>query len=637
MKSGGSRRKKDSGSDCLQQSGVFAGALAFSGTRRIHRGLAHSLHDWDCDVPDGLKARVFADATEAASHRSGKSLTDEVNLFRKFMVAGAIALIVFGAVALGILPGLRGNDALAQVARAMAKVESVHLTGFVIDDATGEHLDYEMWIKHPSKFLLKQECIDNGVLEVADNGRRRVRLLTLQDDVSAEISMSGKPPRESMWFQKEGFLQMTRRGMIESKESTLPDGRPAHVMEFAGLSPVFGRALLTVDDRTNLIFQYELYRKGKLAYKIERIDYNVEMPDSMFELEIPENASVRDLMKYHVEIPEELIEKRADVEERMKARGAVLILASVMKKPLKEQEGKETNRRHTCGTLYHSGMLFEAMGDPQTCIWYDKTSNAYYVLGKAIVTDGKVPGYTKTVENAWFTAPYESDREITKWKPYLKINEPGGVERLKVLCDMRYDGFCSERIQNVGKGPLEVRMWDEKGRLKIIGEAMVYPQGKAYHDGEEVEINSLRSRGPGNLYVIEHANYGSMSALDKKAFIADMKKHNAAFVRFSKNEELAHERVPKYGWRWGPWAPGVRISDDYFTADTEIGMTLYYIPGRDSIYVSGRATLVTHDSKSGEKTVRTVENEEVKAPSPDYARSYMDRRASDAYGMQFSP
>ena len=267
-------------------------------------------------------------------------------------------------------------------------------------------------------------------------------------------------------------------------------------------------------------------------------------------------------------------------------------------------------------------LRFTVLTEEPTYIYYFKSRNAYRIFGKVRVTDTKIRGYRRVVEDGWLAAPYKTDKVPDLPGEFqMRIDKPGDYREFFLPDD--HHGFGAERIQNIGNGPLILMM--EGASIIFYGEAKVYPQGTVYHDGQMAELQRICSRGPNDQYDIANADFGNLPTSEIKAMKAEMEKHNAAYRRFYRDQEIARGLVPDDAERTGPWCPGYGGQDNYFLTDPEVGMTLYYIPSRDSIYVAGRAKLVYRDSRF-RRIERMVENEEVKAPGPEYARCHEDRQ-----------
>lgn len=565
----------------------------------------------DTPVPQALRDKLMSDAMTAAasaratvaSSRPKSPLRGVVTMKRAIIAAGVIAVAT--VIGLGIWPSNRGNAVLAQVARAMENVKSVHLTGYEIHGENRERRDFELWIEHPAKFRLKG--VGSKTYEMADDGTKRVMLNWSRGTCSVTVSRSESLPAgfpALSWFSGEGLLNTTKMGIVESRSETLPDGRPVKIIVLAGMDPDYYKTVITIDEATDLLVDVEEYRKGKLETKMENFEYNADLPDSLFEIKIPANAQVFD--KRHPK-PESAERKalKDRINENMRAEGAHQICS--------------LGAGDTCGTPNHSGLQFQMAGEGITYIWYAKSRNAYYVFGKAIATDSKKRGYRRTVEDGWLIAPYKPDRRPGTFQ--MRIDRPGDYRELLLPNDHGHNGFGAERIQNVGKGPLI--LMEEVCGIRFYGEAKVYPQGKVYHDGEIAHLHEIRSPGNGDYYDIAKADFGNLPGSEVKAMKADMVEHNRAWRRFNHNVQVAREKLRNTVEHQGlSVGPGYTAQDRYFKVDPETGTVLFYIPSRDSIYVAGRARLVQR--RFFRRTERIVENEEVEAPGPEYATWYKE-------------
>jgi outer membrane lipoprotein-sorting protein len=524
---------------------------------------------------------------------------------RRLLIAGAaVILLIAPALWLTSRPG--PNSALAAVAEAMAKIKSVHCTGFEIH-FDGKRSDFEMWLKQPEKFRAKAK-IGKVTEEISDDGKKRIRLRHADGLYSATISPSNGIPEDEFslnWFSKEGMFEMTRSGIIASHSALLPNGREADVLEIAGFDPDYSKTRVTIDKTTNLLAQLEEFRDGKMVLKIADIEYDREMPDAMFSIEIPKNALVNDELNPKPESPE-IQAKWADIEKRMAKENAELIASGI-------------SRGGGGGAPRHSGIKLLFTGPDKNAAWYSPSRNAYYVFGKAVVTDSKVPGYKHEVEDGWVPAPYKPDR--LPGDLVMRIDKPGDFREFRMLYDRGYDGFCVERIQNVGKGPLIIM--DDGVGLTFYGEAKIYPQGTLYPDGQK-NVLEQDIRPYLQEYDIAKADFGNLPASEIKAMKAEMEKHNKALRRYWQDEKTAVERLGDKGVRGSNCPPGMGGQAGDFQTDPEVGMILYYIPSRDAIYVAGRAKILERHLLW--RNVKIVENEEIKAPGPEYKQFYEQQK-----------
>lgn len=551
---------------------------------------------------------------------------------RAFVTAGLVAVVV--AIGLGILPSRRGNSVLAQVAEAMSNVESVHLIGYS-DFPSGEHNRFEVWIKQPAKYRSVIRWGTGVVSETSDDGTKMVVVGTSPDNCTATISASkgagyvpGLPVTRSgvNLFSREGLLEATTWGIVDSRASRLPDGRQLQVVELAGFNLDDARVVLTIDTLTNLLVQVELYyphKRGRkteysLGTKIENIEYNVDLPDSLFQIEIPQNAEVRDELSIAKRVAVPLSRERQE------------LLAAVLRE-MDAEHGERIVRGMltggSCGSPWHTDMRFEGLSLSETQIWYVKSRNAYYVFGKALVTGSKTGEFKRIVEDGWFVAPYGPKEPLLPGTLVMRIDKPGDYRRLVDDKHDQFRWFFVERIQNVGKGSLI--LMDEYPRgVRIYGEAEVYPEGKVYHDGQLVRsIEDMRLRSSLDYYDVAKADFGSLPDSEAAALKTEMEKHNRkaeAINRHRRDVQMARKRLPDDAYVCNRFDPGFKVSDSHFESDPEVGMTLIYIPSRDSIYVVGKGRMVGRNSYW--RTERIVENEEVKAPGPEYARYYEQRQ-----------
>ncbi|MCX6376795.1 MAG: zf-HC2 domain-containing protein, partial [Armatimonadetes bacterium] len=219
-------------------------------------------------VPPALREKLMADAmTAAASARSHdpelapeRTRTKGVFTMRRaFVGTGLIAALM--AVLFWLIPGRNGSYALADVARAMANVKSVHVVGWRLD-RSGQKKRIEIWAKGGDKFRFEQESNETAV----DDGEKLISVRTYEGCTSATINRSKTFPGLEhgmsyldLFMGKQVLKQLMENGelgLAGSRSTTLPDGRRAVIMELRS-GPE--KALVTVDEESNLIRQVEAY------------------------------------------------------------------------------------------------------------------------------------------------------------------------------------------------------------------------------------------------------------------------------------------------------------------------------------------------------------------------------------------
>lgn len=223
---------------------------------------------------------------------------------RTALVAGAliVALVLFGAFLNG---GRQGVDAvLAQTMEAMSKVRTVHFVEKKIIDGVAR--EREEWFKFPDK----QRSEEKGRLISINNRRRTLSIITDRSPNVAVIGSAIGIGFHADWLTETGLQQAINNsdGQVIRKitrESTAQeqDGKSFLLIELQindlnHESNEFAR--LWIDRDSHLVVAWEDWevrkRDGKVTWRtvVERVDYNVDLPDSLFSMDIPKGAEVRD-------------------------------------------------------------------------------------------------------------------------------------------------------------------------------------------------------------------------------------------------------------------------------------------------------------------------------------------------------
>jgi outer membrane lipoprotein-sorting protein len=361
----------------------------------------------DKDVAEVLKAGRTVPgpaAREKAVSAMSVAVTRHRSPFSWRRAVGAAAFVV-ALVTSGVwlLPE-RQSIALADVARAMASVQSAHLVGWRVDGSTGEQRAFEVWVKGPSKLRWWVE----GGQDVADDGERLVLVSSPSSagwPTIAEICPSGELQGigEGMTyldlFQGPLMVQRALEGggtrVREWTPVTLADGREGVelVLSVPGC-PENGVQLMTVDVDTELLVQWEFYNsEGDIWEKVERIDYDMALPDSIFAVEIPEDALVIDQLA--PTSPELRAEREAMAEQLYSDPGA-------------HQACQFGGPGGTGGSGYHTDLRFTCLDRDGIIVYYLSEDNTYYVIGTALVHMADGSDFWQVVEDAEFvpaTAP----------------------------------------------------------------------------------------------------------------------------------------------------------------------------------------------------------------------------------------
>ncbi len=359
----------------------------------------------DESVPPALRERVHADALTAAAsartHRPSlaveRSRRQGMVTMRRMVVAVALAGLLTGA-ALWLFPGRRGDAAMAAVAEAMANVESVHFTGSTLDYGTGKRRPVEGWVKG-RKFRMVTE----GTEDVVDDGERLVTVSTTDDFIAALISPSGDYVALSEGatyldlFRGGRAFDQLGHGMEVTRWETvvLPDGQTARKATLVSGGRGSVKVVLTISD-TDLLFGIDEYVDGKLVDSIDRVEYGVEVPDSVFETDIPENAVVTDKTAPPSQASAENWKRVQAAAKRLSAKGAVITWYT--------PPGSQAAGGTSGGGMYHPGLLLHPLDNNGTIILYTPW-NTYVVFGSVLVEDTKGRLPRRVVTNEEFAGP----------------------------------------------------------------------------------------------------------------------------------------------------------------------------------------------------------------------------------------
>ena len=163
-------------------------------------------------------------------------------------------------------------------------------------------------------------------------------------------------------------------------------------MEVAELDVMLAKAELSFDAETELLAQWEVYDlDGQLLQRLEKIEYDLDIPDSVFALAIPAGAVVTDLSTADLR----------DLAARRKATMEAL-----------DQSGQAWNtgriRAGECGTEFHAGLRFRVLSPDGIGVYYFPNRNTYFIVGRALVMQ-REGGFRRVVEDAEVAAPRPPD------------------------------------------------------------------------------------------------------------------------------------------------------------------------------------------------------------------------------------
>lgn len=326
----------------------------------------------------GPSARQKAVSAMTRATAAGSRRRSRVSWRRAVPAAAFVVVLVASG---SWLLSKRHTVALADVARAMANVQSAHWVGWELEPS-GARERIEGWADATGRMRM----VESGLEEV-DDGERLFEIRSQNGSMLVTIRPSRGQTylRECLW-PEAAQAALERRGetLAGWERRRLSDGRSVTI---ADLTDGGRTTRLMVDEATNLIVQMKAYRGDTLVGKVEQIEYNVDIPDEVFEVAIPEGA---------------IVEEGAPPSSGQDwARQAEFLDRSpdwscTLKGPY-NMDG---------GSVFHRGLRFVGKGAPGegVGVWYNRDRNVYYVLGKVRVFG---MGLDMVVEDAEFTAPGE--------------------------------------------------------------------------------------------------------------------------------------------------------------------------------------------------------------------------------------
>lgn len=314
---------------------------------------------------------------------------------KRVLIAAAVGIVLV-APALWLTSHRGPSAALANMARAMAKVQSAHFTGVSLDSETGNYVPIECWVKGPTKLRLRTDGLEDEI----HDGESRVVINFSTTPTIVRISSESMPdPAMAVGLSYlnlfRGEIALERMDMdnaqITSEEVTLPDGRAATVVEAVAGEE---RNVFTIAADTDLLISWESYHNGILRHKVRQIEYNIEIPDSVFAAKIPQGAIVVDRRVPASSAPEQ--PGRVPPAQAASAEEPILIGVT----------------SGSCGSAFHTRLHFKVISGPATIV-YLPNKNAYRVQGEVRVWG---LGVDRVVKNTDFIAPAPPDMTVEQWR-----------------------------------------------------------------------------------------------------------------------------------------------------------------------------------------------------------------------------
>ncbi|MBN1513775.1 MAG: tetratricopeptide repeat protein [Phycisphaerae bacterium] len=220
--------------------------------------------------------------------------------YARLATAAVLAILLTGLWLLSNhAPGHSNGSALAQSIQALRTVQSVHMAG--VDDA-GEPFDCWIEPRNDGGALGRLRFETAAVTAVVCDGqvreyRPQINELRTLDSRSAPVLKAWQLVMDLRPWVGDTLLHEIQARANTWKESRGPDaqGRDCIFVDcsFAPLGLSFWFAF---DAETKLIIQARqwanLDRSGPPKFEIRDVEYNVDLPASLFELEVPANARV---------------------------------------------------------------------------------------------------------------------------------------------------------------------------------------------------------------------------------------------------------------------------------------------------------------------------------------------------------
>ncbi|MBP6963724.1 MAG: hypothetical protein KBC96_04885 [Armatimonadetes bacterium] len=543
-------------------------------------------------VPPALRERVMADAMTAAASAQARDASESrspraqgVFVMKRALLVAAFAVVLV-AVGFWLLPGENGDFALADMAQAMTKVQSVHFTGFSID-GSGRRQPVEGWVKGASKIRIRV----NGIRDVADDGKR---LVAIERDYLPKVTIRSTGSLQGLargmtyldLFSGPGALRsavVANGAEIIGEKKETAAGREVLVTELQG--DAGARMCVFTDLSTNLLVRSETYDPaGTLIECIERVEYDVPVNDSLFVLAIPDDLPVLDMISPS---PEEILDDREAEFKRLQADPNASMLFF--------QDHSPAKRLGSCGSSFHPDFQFEMFGPGLVSIHYLADKNMYRVLGKV---------RAHSLKDGWRSDMVEDG--------YIRLAGEPQVEDVLML-DGKVGDYCKAdrgvyRIENIGPGPATVTWHEVKKAFVIRGRATVLPTGRAYTNGVvELDIDHghdiaeyVTSGGKLDWGNLPHSEIESMKAdIDVAVRLARIEAaaNGDGFGRIDGTEVTAMYGVGSQadGIKFSPAGPGRQIWVLYTQSTRQ-----YHVLGRCRIDPGGAIVkngIVSYDGK----------------------------------------
>ena len=227
------------------------------------------------------------------------------------------------------------------------------------------------------------------------------------------------------------------------------------------------------------------------------------------------------------------------------------------------------------------------MTSTDSTLYYLPEKNAYFLVGRALVTDKERPGYKQIIQDGEFVIPRKPDRQPEPLETVvMRIDKPNGY---CAVPEEIGDTDGAERIQNIDSSPLVITRRRGTDDLTIRGKAKFLPLGTIYQN--QVIGSREFQLMPFKAYDLSKLDFGSLSKSEIKVMQGQIALHNKLCKRFSDAQKLYAQGGKAVGvWAgpshegssYGSLHPGLRfetIEGDGFTAIYFLDRNIYRILG----------------------------------------------------------
>jgi tetratricopeptide (TPR) repeat protein len=249
----------------------------------------------------GVGARADYDRSLISVLRIGRNIMKTRN--RRFGLAAAAAVAL--AVAL-IVPGTNRAWSVEQTIAAMKKINTVHITGKNL--CGGKMVDFECWVRTPAEgsnlLSLRYQCGCERRTTLVVQGNTVYQYRPAENIVRI---LDGSQIEDLQYWYEGAMISPWLTGKLletlkligrnwEQTTVTDPNTGKEQIRVTCSHPKSNVSALLVVDPATKLVLKARLWsnlqREGQPEFDAQVIIYNPEIPDDLFEFEVPPGATV---------------------------------------------------------------------------------------------------------------------------------------------------------------------------------------------------------------------------------------------------------------------------------------------------------------------------------------------------------